>query len=120
MSTRTVLLIGAECEENCEFQDSVRKTGACLRVALSAEEAVEMLASEEIDEVLIHQDCVGFGNILASEIESRYRNKPQSLVCQECTRNALVPFGSKAFSSVSRLTGNYLLYTKSPTDEAES
>lgn len=119
MSIRTVLLIGAECDGDCEFQDSVRKTGARLMVALSVEEGIVRLASEQIDEVLIHQDCVGFGNILPSEIESRYPNKPQSLVCQECSRKALIPFGSNAFSEGS-LTANYFLYTKNLVGEVDS
>ena len=116
MNTPTILLIGATCDGNCSFQDSVRKAGAQLLVALNTESAADILSSTRVDGVLIHQDNVGFGEMIASEVQTRWPDKPQTMVCQECTKQPLVPFGDEAFTSLKALSdqqrsGSYLLYS---------
>ena len=116
MDTRIILMIGAPCDGNCAFLNSVRKAGAQVLVALSAENAVELLSSQRIDGVLIHQDNVGFGNMIAAEVQAHWPEKPQGMVCQDCVKQPLVPFGAEAFTGFKPLgeqqkAGSYLLYS---------
>lgn len=116
IDTPTIPLIGAPCDGNCSFQDSVRNAGAQLLIALNNESAMEILSSTEVDGVLIHQDNVGFGEMIASEVQTRWPDKPQTMVCQECIKQPLVPFGGEAFSGLKELSdqqrsGSYLLYS---------